>query len=129
VALKLYENDSTASPSAVVSKKRLLCPDWAMLCWVSFAQMVSWGIIYYGFAVMMTPMGQDLGWTKAEMTGAFSLALALSGVAAIPVGFWLDKHGPRRLMSALSSPSRSSLRGLTSTLLPSSISCGRPLDS
>jgi MFS family permease len=34
------------------------------------------------------------------MTGAFSVAVLLAGLAAIPVGRWLDRHGPRLLMSA-----------------------------
>src|SRR5260370_30515615 len=33
------------------------------------------------------------------MAGAFSLALLLAGLAAMPVGRWLDHHGPRLLMS------------------------------
>jgi MFS family permease len=45
-------------------------------------------------------MQAELGWSLAEMTGAYSLALLLSGAAAIPVGRWLDRHGPRALMTA-----------------------------
>ena len=33
------------------------------------------------------------------MTGAFSIALLLAGLAAVPVGRWLDRHGPRLLMT------------------------------
>src|SRR5207244_5229511 len=36
----------------------------------------------------------------ATAAGAFSLALVVSGVGAIPVGRWLDRHGPRLLMTA-----------------------------
>ena len=39
------------------------------------------------------------GWSRAAMTGAFSLALLLSGLAGIPVGRWLDRYGPRVLMT------------------------------
>ena len=34
------------------------------------------------------------------MTGAFSLALGCSGVAGLFVGRWVDRHGPRLLMTA-----------------------------
>jgi len=65
----------------------------------ALAQVTSWGILYYGFTVFLAPMGAELGWSPAAMSGAFSLALATSGLAAMPVGRWLDRHGPRLLMT------------------------------
>jgi MFS family permease len=72
---------------------------WVMLLALSFTQVTSWGILYYGFSVFLKPMGGDLHWSRATMTGAFSLALATSGVAGVFVGRWLDRHGPRLLMT------------------------------
>jgi hypothetical protein len=41
------------------------------------------GLPYYAFAVFLAPpMQRDLGWSKGELTGEFSLALATSAVAA-----------------------------------------------
>ena len=40
------------------------------------------------------------GLVARRNTGAFSLALLLSGVAAIGAGRWLDRHGARVLMTA-----------------------------
>lgn len=71
-----------------------------MLYGVSAAQVVSWGILYYAFSVFVAPMQAELGWTTVELTGAYSLALLCSGLAAVPVGRWLDRHGPRALMTA-----------------------------
>lgn len=73
---------------------------WKMLTAVSLAQVTSWGILYYAFSVFLTPMSDELGWSIAQMTGAFSLALLISGLAAMPVGRWLDRRGPRGLMTA-----------------------------
>jgi MFS family permease len=73
---------------------------WPMLVAVSTAQVVSWGILYYAFSVFVAPMQAELGWTTVELTGAYSLALLCSGLAAVPVGRWLDRHGPRALMTA-----------------------------
>ena len=73
---------------------------WPMLLGLSLAQVTSWGIVYYTFAVFLAPVNDDLGWSIAQMTGAFSLALLLSGLAAIPVGRWIDRHGPRAIMTA-----------------------------
>lgn len=71
-----------------------------MLAGLSFAETVSWGIVYYAFSVFIRPMEIELGWSRAQVTGAFSLALLVGGVAALPVGHWLDAHGPRALMTA-----------------------------
>jgi len=45
-------------------------------------------------------MHQDLSWSPTAFTGAYSVAMIVSGVAAIPVGRWLDRHGARGLMAA-----------------------------
>jgi MFS family permease len=55
--------------------------------------------LYYAFTVFLTPMQVELGWSRAAMTGAFSLALLISGVSGVPAGRWLDRHGPRALMT------------------------------
>ncbi|HUG16061.1 MAG TPA: MFS transporter [Thermomicrobiales bacterium] len=73
---------------------------WAMVLALSITETTSFGILYYAFAVFLTPMHEDLGWSVAQLTGAFSLALLISGVAAVPVGRWLDRRGPRALMTA-----------------------------
>jgi MFS family permease len=71
-----------------------------MLVGLSLAQTISWGILYYAFAVFLQPMEAELGWSRTTLTGAFSLSLLVSGCAAVPVGHWLDAHGPRGLMTA-----------------------------
>ena len=60
---------------------------------------MSWGILYYAFAVFLVPMQRDLGFTAAELTGAFSIAMLVSGAAGIAVGRYLDRHSPRGLMT------------------------------
>lgn len=73
---------------------------WVLVLTLSITETVSWGILYYAFSVFLRPMQTDLGWSRATLTGAYSLALLVSGIAAIPVGRWLDRHGPRALMTA-----------------------------
>ena len=72
---------------------------WRMLLAVAIAQITSWGVLYYSFTVFLDPMSRELGWSVATLTGGYSLALLVSGVAAIPVGRWLDRHSPRGLMT------------------------------
>jgi MFS family permease len=73
---------------------------WVMLGAVSITEVVSWGILYYAFSVFVAPMQADLGWSQVAVTGAFSLAMLCSGLAAVPIGRWLDRHGPRGVMTA-----------------------------
>jgi MFS family permease len=49
--------------------------------------------------VFLIPMQRDLGFSAAELTGAFSVALLVSGGAGIAVGRHLDRHSPRALMT------------------------------
>jgi MFS family permease len=73
---------------------------WALVGALGLTATVSYGILSYGFAVFVTPMGAELGWSKTQITGAFSVAQLVAGVAAIPVGRWVDRHGARALMTA-----------------------------
>src|SRR5437762_11218919 len=66
---------------------------------LGITETVSWGVIYYAFTVYLAPMESELGWSRGDMTGAFSLGLLVAGLAAIPVGRWLDRHGPRLVMT------------------------------
>lgn len=72
---------------------------WIVVGTLAITEPISWGILYYGFGVMLTPMQQELGWTQAELTGAFSLMVLVSGLMAVPVGHWIDRHGARGLMT------------------------------
>jgi predicted MFS family arabinose efflux permease len=73
---------------------------WGIVAALSVTETVSWGIVYYAFAVFLVPMQRDLGFSAAQLTGAFSLALALSAPTGIAVGRHLDRHSPRALMTA-----------------------------
>lgn len=73
---------------------------WRIVAVLAVTETVSWGVLYYAFAVFQVPMGAELGLTSAQLTGAFSLAVLMTGVAGVWVGRWLDARGPRGLMTA-----------------------------
>ena len=60
---------------------------------------MSWGVLYYAFSVLIQPTTLELGWSRAEISGALSVMLVVSGVVGLAVGRWLDEHGPRLLMT------------------------------
>lgn len=71
----------------------------AILAGLSISETVSWGILYYGFAVFLQPMERDLHASRVEITGAFSAGLLVSAAAGVLVGRWIDRHGARGLMT------------------------------
>ncbi|MCY4019116.1 MAG: MFS transporter [Chloroflexi bacterium] len=72
---------------------------WYIALALAITETVSFGVIFYAFSVFITPMEAELGWSRAEISGAFSLMWLLTGIFAFPVGYWLDKHGSRLLMT------------------------------
>ncbi|MGI8609283.1 MAG: MFS transporter [Candidatus Dormibacteria bacterium] len=70
-----------------------------MVWTLAVTETVSWGILYYAFAIFLVPMQSSLGANRGQISVAFSLALLGAGAAAIPVGWWLDRHGARVLMT------------------------------
>jgi len=72
---------------------------WVVVAALSLTEVVSWGILYYGFPVLLRPMEADLGWSRVEITGAFSVGMGVAALAALPVGRWIDRHGARALMT------------------------------
>jgi MFS family permease len=73
---------------------------WSIVATLSVTETVSWGVVYYAFAAFLVPMQRDLGYSTAQLTGAFSMALLIAGAAGIPVGRHLDTRSPRALMTA-----------------------------
>ena len=73
---------------------------WVIVGALALTETVSWGILFYAFSVFLVPMQRELGWSVATLTGGYSLALLVSGLAAPFVGRWIDRRGPRALMTA-----------------------------
>jgi MFS family permease len=73
---------------------------WTILLALSWTELTSWGILYYGFSVFVAPLGADLGWSSVAINGAFSASLLCSGIAAVWIGRLVDRLGPRPIMTA-----------------------------
>lgn len=72
---------------------------WWITITLAITETISWGIVYYAYSVLITTLEAEFGWSRAQVTGAFSLALLISGGMAVPVGFYLDRYSPRALMT------------------------------
>ncbi len=73
--------------------------DRRVVGWLSLGQLITWGSVFYGFGLLMEPVEQALGLTRTQSSLAFSLALLVEGLAAYPVGRWIDRGHERAVMA------------------------------
>ncbi len=72
---------------------------WVLLWPLAFAQVVSWGSLYYSFSLFAGPISAELGWTLPALNGALTAGPLVTGLMAYPIGTLLDRSGGRHLMS------------------------------
>lgn len=73
--------------------------DRRLVGWLSVGQLISWGSVFYAFALLMAPVERELGLTRAQSSLAFSLAMLAEGAAAWTVGRWIDRGHERAVMT------------------------------
>lgn len=71
---------------------------WVLLT-VCVTEITSWGVLYYAFTVLSLKISADTGWSAPAVTAAFSTGLVSSALLGIRVGRWLDRYGPRWIMT------------------------------
>ncbi len=74
-------------------------PDRPIVVWLSLAQLVTWGSVFYTFALLMEPIEQELGMSRAQVSLGFSLALLAEGLLAYPIGRLIDRGQDRWVMA------------------------------
>lgn len=74
-------------------------PHASLIGWLSLTQLISWGSVFYLFGLLLEPVEQDLGLSRAEASLAFSLGLLAEGLLAWPVGRWIDSGRERVVMT------------------------------
>lgn len=73
--------------------------DRRVVGWLSLAQLITWGSVFYTFSLLMEPLERELGLSRAQSSLAFSLALLVEGLLAYPVGRWIDRGHERAVMT------------------------------
>ena len=71
---------------------------WWIVLILSILTTYGAGVFYYGFSTFVKPIVNELGWSMAVVSGAFSLYRLEAGIAAPILGYLLDRMGPRRLV-------------------------------
>lgn len=73
--------------------------DGRFVGWLSVGQLISWGSVFYMFALIMEPVERDLGLSRAQSSLGFSIALMAEGLMAYPVGRLIDRGHERAVMT------------------------------
>lgn len=74
-------------------------PSRGLMPALAITMIVSWGSLYYAFAVLARPIQTELAWRADLTVGAYSVALLVAGLSAYAVGRYIDRHGGRYLMT------------------------------
>jgi MFS family permease len=74
-------------------------PSRSLVPALSLTLLLSWGSLYYAFAMLLPPLLAELHWSAASAMGAYSLALVVWGLCTYPVGRFIDRYGGRRAMT------------------------------
>ena len=62
---------------------------------IGFGQLVNWGVLFFAFGALLVPLEAALDAPRWQVTGAFSLGLLISAIAAPAVGRVTDRgQGP-----------------------------------
>ncbi len=71
----------------------------ALVGWLSLAQLISWGSVFYLFALVMGPVEDALGLGRVQSSLAFSLCLLTEGLLAFAIGRLIDRGHERAVMT------------------------------
>ncbi len=80
------------------SKPRVFYGWWIVLA-SSIAHALSGGFYFYGFSAFFIPLIKEFGWSRAAISGAFSVSRIEGGILGPIGGFVVDKFGPRKIMA------------------------------
>ncbi|MGR3716445.1 MAG: MFS transporter [Thermohalobaculum sp.] len=62
---------------------------------LALAQTIVWAAMYYAFPALLPEWERDLGWSKIEISGAFTAALVVTAVLAPMAGRLIDRGAAR----------------------------------
>ncbi|MDA1297748.1 MAG: MFS transporter [Chloroflexi bacterium] len=61
-------------------------------------QVLNGGLLFHAFSAYVLPLQADFGWSRGQLSGAFSMARAESGILGPVQGWAIDRFGPRSMM-------------------------------
>ncbi len=71
---------------------------WLIVAGGFVIQLLNGGLLFHAFSVYILPLQAEFGWSRAALSGAFSMARAESGILGPLQGWLIDRYGPRPIM-------------------------------
>lgn len=79
----------------MISGRRKIYYGWWLLAGSVVAMALGSGVSFWAFGLYVDPLEDDFGWSRAEVSVGFSIALLVSGLSSPLAGRWVDERGPR----------------------------------
>ena len=95
----MARREGSAIPGAWSSANRPPFYGWVLVVVLGLTTTISYGTTAYLFGVLVVPMGDELGWNRGTLSGAYAVGQILAGLAGFPIGRLVDRYGPRLLMA------------------------------
>lgn len=93
-AISLASPAGGDAPSATLTQ-----PPSRLVRWLAFNQLISWGTLYYTFALLFEYFERDLALSRVDAAFALSLALLAEGAGGFMVGRMIDAGRARGVMT------------------------------
>ena len=71
---------------------------WYVVLGGFLVQMLNGGLLFHAFSAYVLPLQREFGWSRAAISGAFSMARAESGILGPFQGWLIDRFGARPIM-------------------------------
>ena len=86
------------TPFPATAPAHIAHPPRGFVFWLSFAQLISWGTLFYTFSLLLAFFEKELSLSRVDAALAFSLALLVEGLLSIIVGRLIDAGRARMVM-------------------------------
>lgn len=83
------------SITSVLSRRQNVFYGWWLLTGSVVAMALGSGVSIWSFGLYVSPLEDEFGWSRAEVSLGFSASLLAGGLSGPFIGRWIDAHGPR----------------------------------
>lgn len=94
----MNHSDEAVSPAAVETKKTEVFYGYIIVLCSFLILMMAWGS-QYSFGIFFKPMLKEFGFSRAVLSGAYSINMLIQAIACIFIGKLSDKYGPRLVVT------------------------------
>ena len=100
IALFIFDVTSIAVSEEVIRVMRGMFYGWKLAGLALFVIGLASGPVWSGVGVWVKALEMHFGWSRAQLTGAFSLAQLEGSILGPFLGYLIDRLGPRRMVFA-----------------------------